>query len=96
MRPLNIFLWHVHGSWTTAFVQGNHHYFVPVLADRGPDGRGRAQTWEWPASVVEVTRDQARELAVDCVIVQRRTELEHLVSDWLGRIPGVDIPTIYL
>ena len=51
---MKIFLWHVHGSWTTNFVQGRHQYLLPVLADRGPDGRGRARTWEWPSSAVEV------------------------------------------
>jgi glycosyl transferase family 1 len=33
-RALRIFLWHVHGSWTTSFVQGPHRYFVPVLPVR--------------------------------------------------------------
>ena len=53
---MRILLWHVHGSWTTSFVQGAHEYLLPVVPDRGPDGRGRAQTWDWPASAIEVTR----------------------------------------
>src|SRR2546421_735067 len=28
---MKILLWHVHGSWTTAFVQGAHEYLVPVM-----------------------------------------------------------------
>ena len=36
---VRILLWHVHGSWTTAFVHGPHEYVVPVVPDRGPDGR---------------------------------------------------------
>jgi hypothetical protein len=96
VRPLNIFLWHVHGSWTTAFVQGPHRYFVPVLPDRGPDGRGRAQTWDWPASVVEVTPEAARTLAIDLVILQRPSELTHLAEAWLGRKPGRDLRAVYL
>ena len=51
---MNILLWHVHGSWTTAFVQGKHRYLVPVNAERDAWGRGRARTWDWPASVEEV------------------------------------------
>ena len=51
---MKILLWHVHGSWMTAFVQGTHDYLVPLVPGRGPDGRGRAQTWDWPPSVVEV------------------------------------------
>ena len=31
---MNILLWHVHGSWTTALVQGDHTYLVPVVPDR--------------------------------------------------------------
>jgi hypothetical protein len=94
---VNVLLWHVHGSWTTAFVQGPHRYLVPVTADRGPDGRGRARTWDWPASVVEVTRDEAAEAAVDVVVLQRPHELADLAAEWLGgRQPGRDVPAVYL
>jgi hypothetical protein len=93
---MNVFLWHVHGSWTTAFVQGSHRYFVPVIPDRGPDGRGRAQTWDWPASVIEVTPEQGRAVDIDVLILQRPIELEKLAEQWLGRRPGRDLPTIYL
>lgn len=48
---MNILLWHVHGSWTTSFVQGKHRYLVPVTPDRGPDGLGLARTYDWPDSV---------------------------------------------
>jgi glycosyltransferase involved in cell wall biosynthesis len=94
---MNVLLWHVHGSWTTAFVQGEHTVLLPVLPDRGPDGRGRAQTWEWPANAVEVTPSEAAEAEVDVVIVQRPEELERLAPQWLGgRRPGKDLPAIYL
>ncbi|HZG93961.1 MAG TPA: glycosyltransferase [Mycobacteriales bacterium] len=93
---MRILLWHVHGSWTTSFVQGGHTYLLPVVADRGPDGRGRAQTWDWPASAVEVTRDELRDTDVDVVVLQRPEELTHLAEAWLGRRPGRDIPAVYL
>jgi glycosyltransferase involved in cell wall biosynthesis len=94
---VNVFLWHVHGSWTTAFVQGRHRYLVPVLPDRGPDGLGRARTWDWPKSVHEVTPEQAREEEVDVVVLQRPHELDELAERWLGgRRPGRDVPAVYL
>jgi hypothetical protein len=90
---MRILLWHVHGSWTTAFVQGRHEYLLPVVPGRGPDGRGRARTWTWPQSAIEITRDEARDVPVDAVILQRPLELERLACEWLGdRRP----PAIYL
>jgi hypothetical protein len=94
---VRVLLWHVHGSWTTAFVQGGHDYLVPVLPDRGPDGRGRARTWDWPASVAEVTPEEAAATPVDVVVLQRPHELEHLAEAWLGgRRPGRDVPAVYV
>jgi len=96
---MNILLWHVHGSWTTAFVQGEHRVLIPVLPDRGPDGRGRAQTWEWPQNAVEVTPEEATQADVDVVILQRPEELQHggLAERWLGgRRPGRDLPAVYV
>jgi Glycosyl transferases group 1 len=94
---VNVLLWHVHGSWTTALVHGPHTYLLPVLPDRGPDGRGRAQTWEWPPNAVEVAPEEAAEAAVDVVILQRPHELAGLAEQWLGgRRPGADLPAIYV
>jgi len=94
---VRILIWHVHGAWTTSFVHGDHTYLIPVLPDRGPDGRGRARTYPWPPSAVEVTPEEAREADVDVVVLQRREELEHLAEEWLGgRRPGRDIPAVYV
>ncbi len=94
---MRILLWHVHGSWTTAFVQGGHEYLVPVLPDRGPDGRGRARTYPWPDTVVEVGPEEAAGADVDIVVLQRPEELHGLAQRWLGgRRPGVDVPAVYL
>ncbi|WP_369054073.1 glycosyltransferase [Kineococcus terrestris] len=92
---MRILVWHVHGSWTTAFVQGRHDYLLPVVPDRGPDGRGRARTWDWPASAVEVAPEALRDADVDVVVLQRPEELE-LVERWTGRRPGRDLPAVYV
>jgi hypothetical protein len=92
---MRILVWHVHGSWMTAFVQGRHTYLVPVLPDRGPDGRGRAQTWDWPSSVVELTPQDLADADVDVVVAQRPEDLD-LAERWLRRRPGRDVPTLYL
>ncbi|MEU6368698.1 glycosyltransferase [Streptomyces sp. NPDC046931] len=93
---MNILLWHVHGSWTTAFVQGPHTYLVPVTPGRDPDGLGRARTFSWPASVREVRPEELRDAEVDLVLLQRPHEPE-LAERWLGgRRPGRDVPAVYL
>ncbi|MFJ3622973.1 glycosyltransferase [Streptomyces iakyrus] len=93
---MNILLWHVHGSWTTAFVQGPHTYLVPVTPGRGPDGLGRARTFTWPSSVREVTPGELRDTQVDLVLLQRPHE-PALAERWLGgRRPGRDVPAVYL
>ncbi|MEU1853830.1 glycosyltransferase [Streptomyces sp. NPDC019990] len=93
---MNVLLWHVHGSWTTAFVQGPHTYLLPVTPDRGPDGLGRARTFSWPASVREVAPEELRDTPLDLVLLQRPHEQE-LAGLWLGgRRPGRDVPALYL
>ncbi len=94
---MRILLWHVHGSWTTAFVHGAHEYLVPVVPDRGPDGRGRAQTYAWPPNAIEVTPTEAAEAEIDVVVLQRPEELEVLAERWLGgRRPGRDLPAVFV
>jgi hypothetical protein len=92
---VKVLLWHVHGSWTTAFVEGNHEYLIPVTPGRDPDGLGRARTWDWPASAREVTPAQLRTEDVDVVVLQRTRELD-LVREWLGRDPGRDLAAVFL
>ena len=92
---MRILLWHVHGSWTTSFVQGDHDYLLPLTPGRDSDGLGRARTWDWPASVVELPYDSLSEAEFDVVVLQRPHELE-LVERWTGRRPGRDVPAVYL
>ncbi|MBO4275520.1 glycosyltransferase [Microbispora triticiradicis] len=88
---MKIMVWHVHGSWTTSFVHGAHEYLVPLTPDRGPDGRGRAETYPWPGTVREVPHDRLAAEDVDVVVYQRPHEIE-LAREWLGR----DVPGVYV
>jgi hypothetical protein len=92
---MKILVWHVHGSWMTSFVSGPDDYLVPVLPDRGPDGRGRAITWDWPSSVLEVTPDELRDRDIDVVVLQRPGEIE-LLRNWTGLRAGIDVPAVYV
>jgi len=88
---MRILVWHVHGSWMTSFVQGGHTYLIPVLPDRGPDGRGRADTYDWPDNAIEVPPERLRESDVDVMVLQRPHEFR-LAQRWLGRT----VPAIYV
>jgi len=55
---VRILVWHVHGSWTTAFVEGRHDYLIPVTPDRDSDGLGRD-------SADTLSRQVARQQHVD-------------------------------
>ncbi len=92
---MRILIWHVHGSWMTAFVQGQHEYLLPVVAERGPDGRGRAQTWDWPDSARELTAEQLSGERIDLVVLQRPHEAG-LLQEWTGLRPAIDVPAVYL
>jgi hypothetical protein len=93
---VKILLWHVHGSWTTGFVHGDHDVVVPVLPDRGPDGVGIARTYTWPAAVRELPPEELADEPFDVVVLQRPHELE-LAEEWLGgRRPGRDVPAVYV
>lgn len=92
---MRVLVWHVHGSWMTSFVQGSHEYLIPVVPGRGANGRGRAQTWDWPPSATEVTPRALRAAEIDLIILQRPHEVE-LAQEWTGRRPGIDVPAIYV
>jgi glycosyltransferase involved in cell wall biosynthesis len=92
MRVLH---WHVHGSWSTAFVHGPHTHLVPVTPDRDVNGRGRAQTFRWPDNAIEVAPAALATEHIDAVVLQRPHELD-LVEQWLGRRPGRDVPAVYV
>nr|WP_091298850.1 glycosyltransferase [Amycolatopsis xylanica] len=91
---LKVLVWHVHGSWTTSFVQGPHQYLLPVLTGDSQWGRGRCGR-DWPDSVVEVPVSDLGHTPVDVVILQRPEELE-LAQRWLRRRPGEDVPAVYV
>jgi hypothetical protein len=91
---MRVLLWHVHGGWSDAFVQGGHDYLLPTTPGGGPWGLGRGGR-DWPPNAIEVAPQDVRAADIDVVLLQRTEELgvaERLLGGRLGR----DIPAIFL
>ncbi|WP_024876009.1 glycosyltransferase [Saccharomonospora piscinae] len=91
---MRLLVWHVHGSWTTALVQGGHEYLLPIVDGGGEWGRGRCGR-PWPSRAREVTPAQLREADLDAVVLQRPEEID-LAHRWLGRRPGTEVPAVFV
>ncbi|GHF75745.1 glycosyl transferase [Amycolatopsis bartoniae] len=87
-------MWHSHGSYTGAFVQGRHEYLLPVLPEGGKWGMGRAGR-AWPDTAREVSPDELRDEGFDVAVLQRPEEFE-LLERWTGLRAGRDVPALYL
>jgi hypothetical protein len=92
---MKVLAWHVHGSWMTSFVSGPDSYLLPVLPGRGPDGRGRARTWQWPAGARELGPAELADTIFDVVVLQRPQEID-LLHRWTGLRAGIDVPAVYV
>ena len=91
---MRILLWHVHGGWTDAFVQGDHDYLFPTDAERGPWGLGRGGR-DWPANAQELSFDEVRDADIDIVVLQRLEEID-LAERLLRRRLGVEVPAVFV
>lgn len=77
-----------------SFVQGNHTYLLPTNPARDGWGLGRGGR-DWPATAVEVPTGSLAREPFDVVVLQRPGEIEE-VERLTGRVPGRDVPAIYL
>lgn len=91
---MRILVWHVHGGWMNSFVRGDHEYLLPTLPGGGPWGLGRGGR-HWPGNVVECAPQDLYEQDLDAVVLQRPEEIEECTR-LTGRVPGRDLPAVYL
>ena len=92
MTPLNVLIRHVHGSWLDAFVRGEHRYLLPVEPGSTKGGKRPA----WPASVRNVTPQEAAAERIDVVVAQSPQDALD-APRYLGtRRLGSDVPLVVL
>ena len=68
---MRVLMWHVPGSWATSFVHGPQTTLVPVVPGRGPDGRGRPDTFTRPDRAAGVAPERLRDADVDAGTASR-------------------------
>lgn len=89
---MNILVKHVHGGYMNGFVQGSHTYWLPVEDAAGSAGR-RAT---WPKNVRNLTPERSRDVEIDLAVLQNASEFEEFPRWLRGRVPGRDVPAVYI
>jgi hypothetical protein len=68
---LNIFTWHIHGSYLYYLSQGPYNIYIPVTETRREEGYyGRGQTFPFGNNVIEVPVAEVRNRRFDCILFQ--------------------------
>lgn len=92
-HPLRILTWHVHGNYLYYLTQVPHTFYVLADAARSPGYAGRAGRLPWGDNVVELPLEQARDVALDCILFQSRAGYEadqhRLLSAAQRRLPRI-------
>jgi hypothetical protein len=93
--PLRVLTWHIHGSYLWYLSHVPVTWLLPVTPERATGYVGRGPTFDWPDNVVEVAKDEVRDLEVDLVLTQHRTNWEsdryELLGDRVHELPRVHI-----
>lgn len=93
MRPLRIFLWHVHGSYLYYLTQSPHQFIVPYREERAGDYAGRAGHMPWPDNLTEIPASQVRNAEFDLVLFQRPAQWlrdqDEILSEEQRRLPKI-------
>jgi glycosyltransferase involved in cell wall biosynthesis len=69
---LNIFTWHIHGSYLYYLSQGNYTIYIPISASKKNRNIGRGETFPFSDNVIEVPVEEIRELDIDCILFQHK------------------------
>jgi hypothetical protein len=94
-NPLRVLTWHIHGSylWYQSHVPVT--WLLPVTPERQTGYVGRGETFDWPDNVIEVPAEDVRDLDIDVVLTQHRsnwdTDRHALLGDRVYDLPWVHV-----
>jgi hypothetical protein len=93
MRPLNVLVWHIHGSYLNALARVEHTWFTPVRPGKPEGYGGRGATFDLPDNLVEVAHDRVRDLDLDLVVYQTPKNLlidgPEILTEAQRRLPRI-------
>ncbi len=93
MRRLRVLTWHVHGNYLLYLSQARADFYLPVGSGLGPGYSGRGATFPFGGNVHEVPVEAVRELGLDLILYQARTNYEvgrhRILSSSQRRLPRI-------
>ena len=92
---MNIFTWHIHGSYLFYLAQGNYDIYIPTKPDKPEGYYGRGETFPFGDNVIEIPADEVRLHEFDCILFQ--TNHNYLVDQFeILSEAQRNLPKIYL
>ena len=92
MRRLRVLTWHVHGNYLLYLSQARVDFFLPVRPGGGGYG-GRGTTFPFGDNVHDVPAESVRDLEVDLILYQERSNYEvgrhEILSPAQRRLPRI-------
>src|SRR4051794_16537061 len=95
MRPLRVLTWHIHGNYLLYLSRVGVEFYLPVKPGRHEGYGGRGTTFPFGAHVHDVPAAAVRDLDLDCVLFQTRTNYEahqyDVLSEAQRRLPRISL-----
>ena len=93
MRRLRVLTWHIHGNYLLYLSQAGVDFYLPVKSGRHEGYGGRGSTFPFGPNVHDVPAEAVRDLEIDCVLFQTRTNYQkdqhEILSDAQRRLPRI-------
>ena len=96
MRPTRILTWHIHGNYLLYLSRARVEFVLPVGREGKEGYGGRGSTFPFSANVVEVPADEIRDIELDGVLYQTRTNYEVDGPELLSDAQRDRLPRLYL
>ncbi|HEX5554104.1 MAG TPA: glycosyltransferase [Chitinophagaceae bacterium] len=93
---LDIFTWHIHGSYLYYLSQGNYNLYIPTDQEKSIGYGGRGDVFPFGENVIEIPAHEVKMHSFDCILFQ--SEKNYLLDQYeiFSQQQREQIPMIYL